>query len=180
MNSISLQFVNVNMKRLTLMAVLLGSVLTLLLMAQPGMAQDNLTISIPALNVSSSIREFPLNGISWTIGAWEKGIGHLQGTSWFNENSNIALAGHSIMPDQKPGIFYQLHLLNQGDEITISINGSPKTYRVSNVTTVSIDDLSVLAPTGSERLTLITCDAGSYDPESQYYQRRIIVTADPA
>lgn len=165
--------------RLTIIALAVVAFITVAL-ATSSMtaAQDNLTISIPDLAINTGIKQFPLNGVSWTIHPWEQGIGHLQGTGWFNQQGNIALAAHSTMPDFSPGIFSRLHEVSIGSEITIRTGGEERIYRVSATTNVAIDDLTVLYPTNSERLTLITCDAASYNPQHQYYQRRIVVIAD--
>ena len=155
-----------------------GLLLVAILMLVPStMAQEGVSIHIPALGVQSAINEFPLNGTSWTINPWEGGLGHLQGTGWFGGPGNIAVGGHSWYPNQTPGIFVNLHTLTRGDEVVVNLNGQPMRYTVTHVTNVSMYDLSVLYPTGHEQLTLITCDAGSFDPSSQLYQRRVIVQA---
>jgi LPXTG-site transpeptidase (sortase) family protein len=140
-------------------------------------ADGNVAIRIPALGIESIIDEFPLNGTSWTINPWETGVGHLQGTGWFDSSGNIAIGGHSWMPNRTPGIFVNLHTLAAGDEIVVNVNGTDLRYAVSQVSNVSMYDLEVLYPTDVEQLTLITCDAGSFDPEHQLYQRRVIVQA---
>ncbi len=150
----------------------------LLYLAPAAYAYEGVTVSIPSLNINSGIARFPLNGISWTIRPWEQGIGHLEGTGWFNEGGNIALAGHSVMPDNSPGIFAQLHLMNLGDEIVVEAGDGQRSYTVTNIVNTPINDLTVLYPTGGERLTLVTCDANSYDRQSNSYLRRIVVIAE--
>ncbi len=159
--------------------VVIGSLLLVstLLFVPMASAQSGVSIQIPALGVNTAINEFPLNGTSWTINPWETGLGHLQGTGWFNSAGNIAVGGHSWMPNQTPGIFVNLHTLTAGDAIVVNINGADLHYTVTNMTNVSMFDLSVLYPSNHEQLTLITCDAGSFDPNSQLYQRRVIVQA---
>ena len=168
---------NNNYTRKIALVVGLLALVALMLVVPAANAYDSLSISIPALGVNSHITEFTLNGVSWNINPWEGGIGHLQGTGWFGNGSNIALGGHSWLPDNTPGIFANLHTLQSGEEIVINANGEELRYTVSGIRTVSLNDLSVLYPTNHEQLTLITCDAASFDPDSQYYQRRIIVTA---
>lgn len=154
------------------------ALLALLLIVPATTAQDTPVLSIPALNVRSAIGVFPLNGVSWDIDPWHTGIGHLQGTAWFDAPGNIALGGHSWMPDQTPGIFVNLHQLQAGDTIVVTVGGVERQYSVSGVRSVSMNDMSILYPTRSERLTIITCDAASYDANTQIYYRRIVVTAD--
>lgn len=165
-----------NIRRMMVVSGLLV-VVVLLLVAPSAGAADGLRITIPTLGVDSHITEFPLNGVSWTINPWEGGIGHLQGTGWFGAAGNIALGGHSWLPNHTPGIFVNLHTLQPGQEVIINNNGEELRYTVTGVSNVSMYDLTVLYPTGDEQLTLITCDAGSFDPESNLYNRRVIVRA---
>ncbi len=140
-------------------------------------AYEGFSISIPTLGVNSGITEFALNGKSWSISPWEGGIGHLQGTGWFDAGGNIALGGHSWLPNQTPGIFVNLHTVRSGDEVIVNLNGEERRYAVTGVRSVSMYDLSVLYPVEGEQITLITCDAASFDPQSELYQQRVIVTA---
>ena len=149
----------------------------LLLIVPATSAADGLSISIPALGINSYVTEFGLNGVSWNINPWEAGVGHLQGTAWFGNAGNIALGGHSWLPNRTPGIFVNLHTLQPGQEVIINSGGQELRYTVTGISNVSMYDLSVLYPTGHEQITLITCDAGSFDPQSSLYQRRVIVTA---
>jgi LPXTG-site transpeptidase (sortase) family protein len=164
--------------RPTITILIAASLLFVMTVLVPtGYAYEGISVSIPALGVSSPVGEFPLNGTSWDINPWEGGIGHLQGTGWFDAGGNIALGGHSWLPNQTPGIFVNLHTVSAGDEVIVSVNGEERRYTVSDVTSVSMYDLSVLYPTSHEQITLITCDAASYDPNSDLYHQRVIVTA---
>ncbi len=162
-------------RRLLLLAVAL---LVLTSLAAPAAASPETRISIPALNVDAAVGRFPLNGVSWTIDPWFTGLGHLQGTGWFDRGGNIAVGGHSYMPDRTPGIFVALHTLRPGDIVTVSYSGETRQYTVADVRSVAVNDLSVLYPVSGERLTLITCDGASYDPNSNLYHRRVIVVAE--
>jgi LPXTG-site transpeptidase (sortase) family protein len=166
-----------HMNRSTLL-ILITALITLLAAFVPStFAYEGVSINIPALGVNSGITEFALNGRSWNINPWEGGIGHLQGTGWFDNGGNIALGGHSWLPDLTPGIFANLHTVQPGDHVIITVNGEQRTYAVAHVTSVSMYDLSVLYPVDGEQLTLITCDAASFDPNSNFYAQRVIVTA---
>ncbi len=136
-------------------------------------------ISIPTVNISSGISTFPLDGVSWAINPWDRGVGHLQGTGWM-DTGNMALGGHSVMPDGRPGIFSGLYGLNVGDPIILlDSNGNELRYVVSEIRTVRFDDVSVVYPTGRRQLTLITCDVPSRDPNTDFYSQRLIVIAHP-
>jgi LPXTG-site transpeptidase (sortase) family protein len=170
--------VNAIKRQHQLSILLTVSLLVLLAILIPsGRAYEGVSIHIPALGVSAQIAEFKLDGTSWNINPWESGIGHLQGTGWFDAGGNIALGGHSWLPNNTPGIFVNLHTVKSGDEVIVSLNGEERHYTVSNITRVSMYDLSVLYPIEGEQITLITCDAASFDPNSDLYLQRVIVTA---
>ncbi len=138
-------------------------------------------IALPTVGINTYITSFPLDGVSWAIDPWERGVGHLQGTAWLNQNGNIALGGHSLMPDGRPGIFNRLYNVNIGDPIIVTDeNGVQTQYIVTDIRTVHYQDLSVIYPTSERQLTLITCDIPSFDGDSQSYIERLIVVARPA
>jgi LPXTG-site transpeptidase (sortase) family protein len=137
------------------------------------------TIVIPALKISTPIKEFPLDGISWAVGDWERGVGHLQGTAWFGSPGNMVLAGHSRLPNGKGGIFRRLDRLGIGSKIVVFDGSAERFYAVTEKRVVSPEDLSVVYPTGDERLTLITCEVASFDPKTNTYGRRVVVIAQP-
>jgi LPXTG-site transpeptidase (sortase) family protein len=157
--------------------IIVALLLTLAILTPSSRAYDGVSIQIPALGLNAGVGEFALNGTSWNINPWESGIGHLQGTGWFDAGGNIALGGHSWLPDLTPGIFANLHTVKAGDEVIVQVGGEERHYTVSTVTSVSMYDLSVLSPSSGEQITLITCDAASFDPGSDMYYQRVIVTA---
>ncbi len=161
------------------MRILAVALLILLQVVSGVLAQDEAHIRIPALEVDSALTEFRLARTTWRISPWATGVGHLEGTGWFGTPGNTVLAAHSVLPGRRPGLFAHLDSLAEGDEIFIDLNGESRRYVVTGVSIVSMYDTAVVAPTPDERLTLITCDAASYDPQHQLYQQRIVVTAAP-
>ncbi|MBZ0297517.1 MAG: sortase [Anaerolineae bacterium] len=143
--------------------------------AQPVSSGGGLALSIPTANIYSPITTFYLDGTTWAIDAWERNVGHLQGTAWIDQPGNIALGGHSEMPDGRPGIFAGLYGVKIGDPIFLG----NRRYIVSEITTVNYRDLRVVYPTATDRLTLITCDIPSFDSSSNAYIDRLVVIATP-
>jgi LPXTG-site transpeptidase (sortase) family protein len=141
-------------------------------------ASGQAIITISSLDLSREIEEFPLSNGTWAIDPWETGIGHLEHTGWFENPTNIVLAGHSKMPDGKPGVFATLDRLSVGEGIVLFDGNADRHYQITDIRVVPIDDVSVVMPTDHERLTLITCDTGSYDEASQAYLQRRIIIAD--
>lgn len=138
------------------------------------------SISIPSARISASLVEFPLANGSWAIDPWERSVGHLEGTASLFEAGNTVLGGHSRLPNGKRGVFANLSSVAVGDEVVVFDGVEERRYTVSRVFTVSADDVSVVLPTPGEQLTLITCDTGSYNNDSQLYDRRVVVIAERA
>jgi len=132
---------------------------------------------IPALRLSESVGEFPLDGTSWHIDSWDTSVGHLQGTATFDDLGNVALAAHAEMPDGTDGLFVNLHTLQPGMHIIVMSGETESRYEIVKITRVTPEDLTPLYPSDDARLTLLTCDVPTYDPATGQYDRRVIVTA---
>lgn len=136
-------------------------------------------LRIPAVDIEQTVTPFDLDGTSWAIDPWERQIGHLQGTAWTYSAGNIVLAGHAEYPDGSDGVFATLIDLEIGDEIELTDEtGRRHAFTVSEVRTVDYDDLTVVLPTATRRLTLITCDTPTYDASRRKYARRVVVIAE--
>ncbi len=107
-----------------------------------------------------SLGTLKIPSIGLTVGVYEgtdsapllKGAGHFTGTSiWLG---NIPIAGHNrgVRND-----FGKIHTLNPGDVITFTTKLGTRTYAVSAVTKVSVNDTSGLDPTNANMITLYTC-----------------------
>ena len=111
-----------------------------------GPAGDVLALlEIPRLQLASTI----VSGDSDDV--LDVAIGHLPDTPKPWEAGNSALAAH------RDGLFRPLRHIRLGDEIRVRSQHGDILYRVSETRIVTPDDLSVLAPTTSQTLTLITC-----------------------
>lgn len=162
-----------------LLTLSLSGLILILITALPAHAQDNVVaeLSIPALNLQAPVLEVPLAYPTWDVSHLAMNVGHLGGTGWVG-SGNLVLAGHSVSAQLQPDIFYNLHLLKAGDEIELNLNGTLHRYSVSEVRLVDVSDVSVIQATSNEQLTLLTCDAASYNGSN--YQRRYVVVAVPA
>ncbi len=133
-------------------------------------------IFVAAAGVNEAIIESVLEEDGWRVSHLENRVGHLQGTSWLGKPGNIVLAGHVELKDGTPGVFSRIDKLKPGDVVTLSENGLSYNYVVTEVKIVEADDLSVVYPTPTERVTLITCTG--YDFLSNTYSQRIVVVAE--
>lgn len=78
--------------------------------------------------------------------------------------------------DGRPGAFFGLEQLQEGDELALFLDGQVRRFRISRIYNTVPTDLNPIRPTTGNRLTLITCD--DYDFLSNNYNSRIIVVAD--
>ncbi len=149
-------------------------------LALPTLAKkpDPMTIVVPTAGINTNIVQVYLNGVSWDVSRLGYNAGHLQGTAEFGAKGNFVLAGHVEMADGRPGVFASLNEIGVGDPLVLGKGKSTRRYIVRAVTTVEPDDLSVLYPTTTDQLTLITC--GDYDFWQNVYRERLVVIADRA
>ncbi len=81
-----------------------------------------------------------------------KGVGHFTDTSIWD--GNVAIAGHNRGVNT---YFGKIHTLNEGDTMTLTTKLGTRTYAVSSVRKISVNDSSGMDATGENQLTLITC-----------------------
>lgn len=153
------------------------------LWVQPVAAYSGTGISIPSIGVEAPItsvyiRQFADGSVTWDVSALSMNVGHFDGTAWFGQGSNVVLGGHSELARGQADVFYQLDRVGVGDEIIVWVDGSEIRYRVTETRTVSAADISILYPTNGERLTIMTCDLGSYNASNGSYSGRIVVIAE--
>lgn len=83
--------------------------------------------------------------------ALDRGVGHIEDTAAPGAKGNCGLAGH------RDGFFRALKDVRAGETIEIETLRGVSTYRVDRAWIVSPDDVSVLDPTPTHALTLVTC-----------------------
>src|SRR5205807_2241878 len=92
--------------------------------------------------------------LTWEVPASK--VGHAQYTAGAGELGNAVLLGH-VESRNAGHVFADLKRVQPADVIEISGGGRLFTYRVTNVQTVPRTDVSLLAPTTTASLTLVTC-----------------------
>ena len=80
-----------------------------------------------------------------------RGPGHLEGTAMPGHVGNVVIAGH------RDSFFRPLRKVRLGDDLFLDTPHGRLQYRVTWLRVVQPRDLSVIAPTDDEVLTLITC-----------------------
>jgi sortase A len=81
----------------------------------------------------------------------ERGVGLIEETARPGTEGNVGIAGH------RDGFFRALKDIAEGDAIELQTLGGRETYRVERTWIVEPEDVSVLDPTPSRSLTLVTC-----------------------
>jgi sortase A len=107
-------------------------------------------LAIPRINMKANNI---LSGVS--VDDLRKGVGHFRNTPLPGQKGNVALAGHRTTYG---GPFLHIDQMQTGDPITFTnLLGEVYVYKVTSQTVVAPDDTSVLQPTDSPTLTLVTC-----------------------
>ena len=81
----------------------------------------------------------------------DRSVGHIEGTAQPGTDGNVGIAGH------RDGFFRGLKDLVTGDLIELHTVQGTEAYRVERTWVVRPEDVSVLDPTSSRALTLVTC-----------------------
>jgi len=100
----------------------------------------------------------------------DRGLGSVAGTASPGEIGNIGLSGH------RDSFFRPLKDIELGDNIEMMTPEGTRYFEVSDISIVDALDVSVLDPTDSTVLTLITCHPFYYQG---YAPDRYIVRASP-
>ena len=102
-------------------------------------------IEIPRLLLSVVVVE----GVTKT--ALRRAVGHIPGTALPGEAGNVGVAGH------RDTFFRPLKDLRVKDQIHFSTLKGDFNYEVESLKVVAPDDVGVLAPSGENVLTMVTC-----------------------
>jgi len=133
------------------------------------------TISIPKINVHAPVQYEPSIAEAAVQRALQDGVVHYGNTATPGQNGNVAIFGHSSNDWWEPGnfkfVFVLLDKLSPGDQITLDYQSKRYTYEVTGSKVVQPTEVSVLNPTSTPVLTLITCTPAGTS------LRRLVVTA---
>jgi LPXTG-site transpeptidase (sortase) family protein len=105
--------------------------------------------------------------------AWETApfaVGQHKGLAGPGQNGNMVLSGHISSPNEG-GVFHSLPELQVGQGVIVATDERQYLYRVTDVKTVTPDQVSVLDQTPDPTATLITCVPDGI------YSHRLVVTA---
>jgi LPXTG-site transpeptidase (sortase) family protein len=135
-------------------------------------------IEVPRLALISDVVPAPIVGVSggttWDVPAFV--VGHGENTAGAGQDGNAVLIGHVSTPNAG-SIFRDVNLLRTGDVVRVFSGAAAFDYVVTQVRTVPRTDLSVLVPTDTPVVTLLTC-TGAWLPALQDYSHRLAVRAE--
>lgn len=107
----------------------------------------------------------------WTIS--NDSASYLVSSAKPTEPGNIIIYGHNTRE-----ILGNIRALKGSEKITLSLSdGTKRDYRVTTITEVSPDEVSLLLPTDQETLTLYTC-SGFMDSQRFVVQAKVVVDQD--
>ncbi len=137
-------------------------------------------IQIPALDVTSPVMNLGLRA----DGAMEVPPGAYP-AGWYDESPTPGELGPAIIAahvdwNGEPGVFFQLHELEPGDEVVVARRGgSTAIFRVDRIDEYAKDSFPTEAVYGDidhAGLRLITC-GGEFDDDARSYVNNIVVYA---
>lgn len=133
-------------------------------------------ISIPAISVKAPVIFEPSYQESQVQIALRRGVVKFATTADPGQAGNVVIFGHSSGQPWAPGdykfIFTNLDKLRPGDKIYVDYKGQRYIYQMSGSRVVLPEEVSVLNPTESPTLTLITCTPVGTS------QKRLVVRAE--
>jgi sortase A len=108
--------------------------------------------------------------------ALNRALGHIEDTAIPGADGNSGIAGH------RDGFFRGLKDIVAGDVIELETLHSTEIYRIERMWIVDPEDVSVLDPTPTRSLTLVTCYPFYYvgSAPKRYIVRAVIATAASA
>ena len=111
----------------------------------PGSDTPLALLNIPSLNLRVPVYD------TATAFNMNRGVGKITGTAALHSNDNTGIAGH------RDGFFRPLKDIALGDLIELQGINETSRYRVSELKIVEPDNVNVLYPTQTSRVTLVTC-----------------------
>jgi LPXTG-site transpeptidase (sortase) family protein len=142
---------------------------------------DITRLVLPRIDLTTDVVSAPLvhnedNSLTWQIPPFV--AGHAEGTAGAGEIGNAVLFGH-VTSRQWGNVFLTLDKVKLNDQVQVFSGPTEFDYRVVDIRAVPRDDVSVLDPTPSASITLITC-TGTWNPVLWDYMERLVVRAELA
>jgi sortase A len=113
-------------------------------------------------------------GTTWEVPSFKAGHGDF--TAGAGQKGNAVLMGH-VSSINAGNVFKDLDRVKVGDAVEVDSAAGTFAYRVTQVLVVPRTDLSVVQPTDTPTLSLITC-TGTWLPQINEFSERLVVRAE--
>jgi LPXTG-site transpeptidase (sortase) family protein len=138
-------------------------------------------VAIPAIGVYTAVVNAPRTVESWDVSGLGWQAGHLEGTAYPGQGSNVVLGAHRYLGvyysnPSVPGPFAAIDRLQLGDSIEVTAGGHVYVYTVTEQLRVARHEVWVAGPTDHEVLTLLSCD--TWNPQTLRFEKRLVIRAD--
>jgi sortase A len=137
-------------------------------------------IAIDSIGLDADVVEANLvtvdSGLTWQVPAFK--VGHAEGTAAAGEVGNAVLLGH-VTSLRSGNVFQDLDQVRIGDTVDVFSDSDRFEYTVVSSDAVARTDSSVLQPTETRSISLITC-TGIWLPTIWDYTERLVVHAELA
>jgi LPXTG-site transpeptidase (sortase) family protein len=135
-------------------------------------------VSIPSISLDATAVPAELvqrqGGLTWEVPPFT--IGHAQATAGAGDPGNAVLVGH-VTSRSVGNVFEHLDKIGVGDAVQVFSAAQIFEYHVVEVRTVARTNVSVVRPTSTPSITLITC-TGLWLPVVSDYAERLVVRAE--
>ncbi len=132
-------------------------------------------LTIPSIGLDTPVVVAPLvdhdGSSTWDVPRFV--AGHAEGTAGAGEAGNAIIIGH-VTSITLGNVFEHLNRVANGDLVVVFSSEKRLDYQVTGVGNVARSDVSVLEPTPSPSVTLITC-SGWWLPTVGDYSQRLVV-----
>lgn len=138
-------------------------------------------IAIPAIGVYTTVVNAPRTVESWDVSGLGWQAGHLEGTAYPGQGSNVVVGAHryqgvNCSSPSLPGPFAAIDRLQPGDSVEVTAGGHVYVYAVTEQLRVARHEVWVAGPADHEVLTLLSCD--TWNPQTLRFEKRLVVRAD--
>jgi LPXTG-site transpeptidase (sortase) family protein len=128
---------------------------------------------IPKIALDRPVLFAPVENGTWQVGHLDQAVGYLEGTAPPGSNSNHVLAGHVTLDTGVYGPFARLNELVPGDMVIVYQGDLKFFYLVESQRTVTRNDVTVVYPSETGQITLITCT--TWNSEEGRYSNRLVI-----
>ncbi len=138
---------------------------------------DDLVLTIPGLNVETTIIGVPVSKDGWDVSWLGEQAGWLTGSAYPTWVGNSVITGHVWNASNQEGPFARLKDLSYGDQVEIHAWGQEFIYEVRENTLIAENNLAAAMKHEEDHswITLLTCE--NYSAEKDQYNSRRMVRA---